>query len=204
MKRYAADLTALDATFLEELLKTPTDHSGAFRRACVALNRPLPKGLADSAHAILHKPRAAEAWEEMKRTRAMRVQVTTDMVLEDLWGVLQVDATQFTGADGYGMTLDEYKALTKYQRRAIKSVSRKTMTDGTVRIRVEIWNREKLIELAGKHTGAWAKGEQLIVQGNVQQNNVVYVIGVPEKSKDANSWAKEAQEWTKKKLSAPR
>lgn len=190
MSRRISELSILDATFLEELLKNPTDHTAAYRRACIALGRPLPKKCQDSAHSMLTKPATAEAWAEMKRTRAMRVQVTTDMVLEDLWGVMQVDATVFAGADGYGLTLDEMRALTKHQKRAIRSMRRRTMPDGTVRIRCEVWNREHLLELAGKHTGAWAKGEQLIVQGNVQQNNVVYVIGVPEKIKDVEAWTK--------------
>lgn len=198
MKRAATELSPLEATFLEELLKSPNEQGAAYKRACIALGRSLPKSVGDSAHALMQRPRIAEIWEDMKRTRAIRVQVTTDMVLEDLWGVLQVDAVAFAGADGLGMTIDELRALTKHQRRAIRSMRRRTMPDGTIRIRVEVWNREKLLELAGKHTGAWAKGEQLVVQGDVNQTNVVYVVGVPEKIKDVEAWTK------KNAITAPR
>lgn len=194
MTRRKADggLTAMEATFLEELLKTPDMHSDAYRRALVATGKPVPQPnvLNRYAYVSLNRPAVAEAWEEMRRTRAVRVQVTTDMVLEELWGQIEVDATMFMSEDGGDLTVAELKALPKNLRRAIKSFERFVDKEGKVRFKMELWSREKWVELAGKHTGAWAKGESLIVQGDVNHNNVVYVIGVPPKAKDVETWTK--------------
>lgn len=161
-------LTPQQERFLHELALTPEDQADAWRRACAALNRPVPKAAKQNASACLKLPQVAARWAAMRQARAAKLELSAEQLLQDLYEIYQVDMHQVAPWGPDGAQLIPSRELTRAQRRAVKKLkvwrTDRTITykDGRVEHRVEVnhaielYSLKEIAELLGKHLGLWA------------------------------------------------
>ncbi len=166
-------LTELRERFVNELIRDPSSHLAAYIRAGGS-----EKNASKNAHRMTNDPVVIDALARAREGRALRVQITNDKVLAEINDQLSVDLSDVMTWSGEGSTLTDSKDLTKVQRKAIKRLRIKTTTRTEaatgdtlkdVTVEVELHDRLRLIELAGRHLGMW-EGDGGSMVKNTQVN----------------------------------
>lgn len=137
------------------------------------------KGAHVTASRLLSNPKIQAAIAEELRKAAERVELTQDMVLRELMAIAFADVGVYTTWGRNGVQLVDSKELTPAERKAISEVS-ETVTQGGGTLRFKLHDKQKALELLGKHLGMFKEGP------TVEINN--YVVEVPPKESDAEAW----------------
>jgi len=117
------------------------------------------------ASQLLTKINIQERIAELMKDRSERTKVTQDMVLRELAILGFSDFTEFASfAENVGLVIKDTKKVKQGKTRAIKSM-KQTLSPGGGSIAIKLHNKEKALELIGKHLGMYptsivgAKGE---------------------------------------------
>lgn len=156
-------LTPLQEQFIVELLKTPSEQAESYRRACVALNRKVPKSAHVIANETANHPLIKSELDKRRKARAARLELKTDDILAELMEMRNVDAADITPWTETGCSLIPSAQLTKAQRLMVKKVRIRTHRwmnlDGSkheeTNTELEMHDTVKIRELIGRHMGLW-------------------------------------------------
>jgi phage terminase small subunit len=128
---------------------------------------------------LLKSAKVQEALLAECKKAAERVELTQDMVLRELMAIAFADVGTYTAWGRNGVQLIDSTELTPLQRKAISEVS-ETVTQGGGTLRFKLHDKQKALELLGKHLGMFKEGPA------VEVNN--YVVEVPAREVDAEAW----------------
>jgi phage terminase small subunit len=128
---------------------------------------------------LLGNVRITAALAKEAAKAAERVELTQDMVLRELMAIAFADVGTYTAWGRNGVQLIDSTELTPLQRKAISEVS-ETVTQGGGTLRFKLHDKQKALELLGKHLGMFKEGPA------VEVNN--YVVEVPPRESTAEAW----------------
>lgn len=97
---------------------------------------------------LLKNAKVAAALRDARQKRAERVQVTQDEVLAELVNIMRGDPRDLVGWDKHHAKIKPSDELTEAEAKRISEVA--MTSDG---LRVKFYDRQRAIELVGKHLG---------------------------------------------------
>lgn len=96
--------------------------------------------------------------------RQKRTEVTQDMVVQELASIAFAQVTDYATVQDGVVIIRDTDNLTKNQIRAIAGIK-----EGKFGIEVKLNDKEKALELLGRHLGMW--NDKVQVSGNIDTNN---------------------------------
>jgi phage terminase small subunit len=106
------------------------------------------------AAALQARPEIIARVSELIAQAAQAKGVTVERVVTELAAMAFADIGDYTGEDGESISVLAFKDLTKAQRAGICQIELVTRgADQT--IRVKLWDKQRALELLGKHLGLW-------------------------------------------------
>lgn len=103
------------------------------------------------AHRLLKNVEVSERIEELQSDRSDRLQITADMVVQELWALYQADLRQLFSPEGALLPPSEFPDDVA---RVVAAMSRRQTSRGDY-YSLRFVDRLRLIELLGRHTGAF-------------------------------------------------
>lgn len=105
---------------------------------------------AAAAARMLRNVKVQEYISERMQERQQRTEVTQDMVVKELAAIAFSRATDYAAVKGGTVCIKDTDALTEDQIRAIAGIK-----EGANGIEVKLNDKEKALELLGRHLGMW-------------------------------------------------
>lgn len=113
---------------------------------------------------LLRNTKVKKEIEKRMKEREKRTEITQDKVLKEIANLAFIDRTDIVKIISGKLVIKDFSELTPEQRACISSI--KVTKFG---IDVTFYNKEKALELLGKHLGMFT--EKLEVKGEVKTNN---------------------------------
>ena len=98
----------------------------------------------------LRKPQIQREIQKRMQERQQRTEVTQDMVVKELAAIAFARATDYAEVKGGTVHIKDTNSLSEQQIRAIAGIK-----DGKFGIEMKLNDKEKALELLGRHLGMW-------------------------------------------------
>lgn len=98
----------------------------------------------------LRKPQIQREIQKRMQERQQRTEVTQDMVVKELAAIAFARATDYAEVKGGTVHIKDTNSLSEQQIRAIAGIK-----DGKFGIELKLNDKEKALELLGRHLGMW-------------------------------------------------
>ena len=99
---------------------------------------------------LLRNTKVQEYISERMQERQQRTEVTQDMVIKELAAIAFAKATDYAEVKGETVHIKDTDSLSEQQIRAIAGIK-----DGKFGIELKLNDKEKALELLGRHLGMW-------------------------------------------------
>ncbi len=113
---------------------------------------------------MLTNDNVAQYISERMQERQQRTEVTQDMVVKELAAIAFARATDYAAVRGGTVCIKDTGSLSDQQIRAIAGIK-----EGTNGIEIKLNDKEKALELLGRHLGMW--NDKIKVDGEITANN---------------------------------
>ena len=113
---------------------------------------------------LLRNTKIQEYISERMQERQQRTEVTQDMVVKELAAIAFARATDYAAVRGGTVCIKDTGSLSDQQIRAIAGIK-----EGTNGIEIKLNDKEKALELLGRHFGMW--NDKIKVDGEITANN---------------------------------
>lgn len=140
-------MTRKQKIFADEYL-VDLNATRAYRVAYPSVKR--DETAAAAAARMLRNVKVQEYISERMQERQQRTEVTQDMVVKELAAIAFSRATDYAAVKGGTVCIKDTDALTEDQIRAIAGIK-----EGANGIEVKLNDKEKALELLGRHLGMW-------------------------------------------------
>lgn len=125
------------------------------------------KTAGSQAHDLLKKPDIQARVNKHIGDRIQRTQITTDMVIEELSHIAFARTTDAVYVKDGTVRIKETSEISERSHAALESIKETVGKDGSSSISVKFHNKEKALELLGKHLGMFE--DRLEISGNVKK-----------------------------------
>lgn len=121
---------------------------------------------AASAVKLLRNPKIMKKIQEEMQKREHRTEVTQDRVLKEIAHLAFTDRTGIVNLESNRVIIKDFSELTPEQRACIAGVK-----EGKFGIEVTFYNKEKALEMLGRHLGMFS--DKLKVEGEMKVSNPI-------------------------------
>lgn len=147
--------------FVKEYLKDLNATQAYIRAGYVCKNENVA---AASAAKLLRNPKIQDKIQKEMKKREKRTEITQDRVLKEIADLAFTDRTDIVNFNNKRLVISNFDELTPSQRACISGVK-----ETKFGIEVTFYNKEKALELLGRHLGMFT--EKLEVKGDMNVNN---------------------------------